>query len=334
MSTIETTKAVRPTMNELILEATPSNMLAPTEADPGAYVEALLDALDRDPKTIDAYRKGVRYFFNWTESQGINNPTRADVKAYKDYLLANYKPSTAASYLTAVRWLFKAISEEAARPELDITKGIRVPKVSSGHKKDALTAEQAKTILAAMPNQTLAEKRDRAIVSLVLHVGLRVVEVTRADVGDLRNTPKGTMIEIWGKARDDKGDPLPVHPNALAAVNDYLKAREQVDSVSLKESDPLFASVSRRDYGQRMSSRSISRICKQTLKDYVLDSPRLTAHSYRYTAINLLIQNGASLYEAQQFARHRSPQTTEVYIHENEPTLWDASNRLGDALAL
>lgn len=320
--------------NEITLMATPTSQITAQAAySKDDFLGQLLESLDRSPRTVDSYRKGVKYFFLWLDEQGIDTPTRADLKRYKDHLIDSHKISTAALYLSAIRWLYKAIAEESGKPELNIAQGIRVPKPPKGHQKDALSAEQIKSILSSMPTNTLTQKRDRAMLAIMPHCALRVIEVTRADVGDIRNTPRGAVLDIWGKGRDGKVDFIPVDPEALAIVNDYLKAREDKDG-KLNPLSPLFVSVSPRDYGQRMTTRSVSRICKQVLREYILDSPRLTAHSLRHSAINILIQKGASLYEAQQYARHKNPSTTEIYIHENESTLWDASSRIGDALSL
>jgi site-specific recombinase XerD len=48
------------------------------------------------------------------------------------------------------------------------------------------------------------------------------------------------------------------------------------------------------------------------------DSERLTAHSLRHTAITLSLLAGASLQEVQQFARHSSIDTTQIYAHNLE----------------
>ncbi len=45
------------------------------------------------------------------------------------------------------------------------------------------------------------------------------------------------------------------------------------------------------------------------------DSERLTAHSLRHTAITQALLAGSPLQEVQQFARHSSINTTQVYAH-------------------
>lgn len=64
-----------------------------------------------------------------------------------------------------------------------------------------------------------------------------------------------------------------------------------------------------------MTTRSISRIAKDTLRQAGYDSPRLTAHSMRHTAVTLALLGGATPQEAQAMARHSSITTTMIYAH-------------------
>jgi integrase/recombinase XerC/integrase/recombinase XerD len=77
----------------------------------------------------------------------------------------------------------------------------------------------------------------------------------------------------------------------------------------------LFTSISDRNQGEALTTRSISRIVKQIFRGVGLDSRRLTAHSLRHTAITLSIKGGASLQQAQAMARHTDPKTTMIYFH-------------------
>lgn len=45
------------------------------------------------------------------------------------------------------------------------------------------------------------------------------------------------------------------------------------------------------------------------------DTPRLTAHSMRHTAVTLSLLAGKDITEVQQFARHESINTTMIYNH-------------------
>ena len=97
------------------------------------------------------------------------------------------------------------------------------------------------------------------------------------------------------------------------AIQAYLQARGNVG-----ENEPLFASLSRRNNGQRMTTRSISRICKSAMISAGYVSKRWTAHSLRHSAITLALIAGISIQEVSQFARHSNISVTMIYAHDVE----------------
>lgn len=57
--------------------------------------------IDATPKTIETYTKAVRQFLYYLQANGIKQPTRADVIAFKDFVAKEHKPTTAQNYLMA-----------------------------------------------------------------------------------------------------------------------------------------------------------------------------------------------------------------------------------------
>jgi integrase/recombinase XerC/integrase/recombinase XerD len=164
-----------------------------------------------------------------------------------------------------------------------------------------------------MDTQSLEGLRDYAIFNLMARTGLRDIEVSRALTGDIRMETGQPVLWIQGKGRDSKDDFVILTPEALKPIKAYLKARGRV-----KKDGPLFCSHSDRNRGEALSTRSISRIIKNSMRAVGLDDSRLTAHSLRHTAISLSIQGGASLQQAQAMARHTDSKTTLVYFHNLE----------------
>ena len=70
---------------------------------------------------------------------------------------------------------------------------------------------------------------------LMLTMGLRTIEVSRANVEDIRNSGDSTVLYVQGKGHTEK-DAMVRMPSVVEdAIRDYLKARK---SSSLTE--PLF----------------------------------------------------------------------------------------------
>lgn len=229
-------------------------------------------------------------------------------------MLARVRPSTANTYLTAVKSLFKWLESVKAYPNVASVKGV---KLSNMHRKDALTPAQAKRVLQVLKGDTLQAKRDFALVNLLIRVGLRSVEVTRSRLGDLRNRGDQTILLVQGKGRVEKDALVVLTEATLGPIYDYLAARRQEGREVVGEDSPLFASLSNKTYGKPLSTRSIRQIAKEALRAAGLDSERLTTHSFRHSAVTFALLGGASVRQAQALARHSNLSTTlGTYAHD------------------
>lgn len=265
--------------------------------------------LDASEKTCATYRRALRQFSKFLKDNGIQKPSHDNILAFKKFLLDNgRKPATVALYLASVRKLFTWCEQRGIYK--NISQGVKSPKIDAGHKRDFVGATQLKKILSDMPRTTLEDKRNFAIFLLTVSAGLRTVEVVRADVADLRVQGDLMTLSIQGKGKSAKSDFVKIAPETYEAIQDYLKERGQV-----KDTEPLFTSTSNRNKNGRLTTRSISSICKTAMRNSGFDSPRLSAHSLRHSAVTLSLMSGHSLSEVQAFARHSSINTTLVYSH-------------------
>ena len=260
--------------------------------------------------TLKGYTVCIRQFMNWMQENGIKQPTREDIKAYKAYLEGqNFTAGTKAQYLRAVKHFFKWASSEGLYPNVaDNIKGAKVRQDNT--KKEAFNEEDIKAILDSIDRSTEAGKRDYAMILLSVTGGLRIIEMQRADIQDIATIKGQQVLYIQGKGRDEKDEYIKLIPEVQEAIADYLQSRPH-----FKKHDPLFTGTSNRGKGQRMAEPSISRIIKTVFKNAGFDSGKLTAHSLRHTSNTLLFKSGADLYTVQQHARHSDPKTTEIYIH-------------------
>lgn len=265
--------------------------------------------LDVSEKTLETYTRNLKQFWRFLQERGIECPTRQDVIDYRDALLeSGKKASTVQAYLVVVKLFFGWTELEGIYP--DVAKRVKGAKVSREHKKDYLTSKQFGAVLGGIDRDSLEGKRDYAMILTMGICGLRTIEVSRANVEDLRPCGDSTRIYVQGKGRDDRAESVDVPMEVENAIRDYLRARGCGDGKA-----PLFAGIGNRNAGGRLTTKSISRIAKQKMKDVGLDSDRLTAHSLRHTAVTLALLAGDSIEQAQQFARHRNIDTTLVYAH-------------------
>ena len=282
------------------------------ENTPTEWASAWINGLDVRDRTKEAYRKNIGYYLAWLEITGYSGAQRSDILEYKEHLKENYGASTISAYLTPVRAFYSWVSVTFGVP--DIAQGIKGTKKPQGFKKDPLTVDQIKTILNDIDTETPEGLRDYAIMSLMIHTGLRVIEVQRADISDIRNIMGRSVLFIQGKGKDEKDNYVILSPSVLQALQSYIKERGE----TLDAKAPLFVSGSDRNRGGRLTTRSISRIVKQRFVNVGLNSEKLTAHSLRHTAITLALLGGATIQQAQAMARHSNINTTLIYAHNIE----------------
>lgn len=279
--------------------------------------------IDASDKTIQTYTRDLRRMFRYFGEHGIRQPQREDIISYRESLKAEgLKPTTVQNYITAARLFFQWTEQERIYP--NVAEHIKGAKLSREHKKDYLTSKQVKNVLSGIDRSTTTGLRDYAILALTITGGLRTIEVSRADIGDLRTLGDDTVLYIQGKGREEKAEYVRVSPPVEKAIRDYLRTRKDTDA-----SAPLFSSTSNNSRGGRLSTRTISGICKGSMVEAGYNSERLTAHSLRHTAVTLSLLADKKLEEVQQFARHKNIATTLIYAH----ALDKAKNSCTDAIS-
>ena len=287
---------------------------------------SFISYLDASPKTVETYTRDLKQLFKYLQERDINRPQREDILAFKAWLAeTGHKPSTIQNYVIATRLFFGWTAQEGLYP--NIAEHIKGAKLDRDHKKDALTAGQAKELLESIERETAKGKRDYAIMALMITGGLRTVEVARADVEDFRNAGDAVALYIQGKGREEKTEYVKIAPAVEKAIRAYLRTRDKT-----QPTDPLFTSTSNNSQGQRLTTRSVSEIAKDRLRQAGYDSSRLSAHSMRHTAVTLSLLAGKDVTEVQQFARHANIATTMIYSHHLDKAKNSCSSAVADAI--
>lgn len=282
------------------------------ENDATKLIEAFLTAHDVSESSRQSYRKRLRQFFCWCTQNSIKMPTRETIVAYKRSLRERkFAPTSEGAYLVAVRVFFAWAAEQELHA--DVAANIKGPKRVRGFKRDPLTINQVHELLGSIDQSTLKGMRDFALINLMVRTGPRTIEISRACVDNISQQSGEVVLWLRGKGRDSADEFVVLTDSSLRPIMKYLAARGRP-----KPSEPLFGSTSDGNKHQRMSTRAIRRIVKQRLRGISLDSPRLSAHSMRHTAITMSLLAGVSVQEAQALARHSSIDTTMIYAHNLE----------------
>lgn len=284
--------------------------IAPSTVSPAdwrAVVASFIAGMDVKESSRSLYSRTLSIFFGWVEATGrqVGYMTREDILEYKDHLLGSGLSSlTVGSYIVAVRKFYDWAEAEKLYP--NIARGVKTPRRKQQFKKQHLTDSDSSHLLSYFESKGL---RDYAIVNLLLRTGLRTIEAARADIGDVTFKGGKRVLLVWGKGHDEKDDFVVLTDKAWEPIKKYLDTSRK----GAKPGEPLFVSHSRQNFGERLTTRSISGLCKEGLKAIGLDGKEFTAHSLRHTAAVAILTHGGSLADAQAVLRHSSPATTQIY---------------------
>ena len=306
-----------------IVPAAPAIQGATVPTFSNSLFERFIDYTDRKDTTIKGYFTCIRQFIKWLEINGITQPERENIKAYRDHLSScGLATGTQSQYLRAVKHFFKWTASEGLYP--NIAENIHGAKVRHDvHKKDALERDDVAKIAATIDRSDEQGKRLYAMYLLTVVCGLRTIEINRADVNDLKTVGGTTYLYLQGKGHDDKDAPVLLIPEVKAAIDDYLQNR----STKPTAKTPLFTSTSNRSQGNRIATTTISTMLKELLVNAGYDSDRLTAHSLRHTSGTGAHKAGIDLYGVQHLMRHVDPATSEIYIHDDDHKTAEAKGR-------
>lgn len=274
---------------------------------------AWLSSLDVSFGTKRDYDLAFRTFCKFIDSCAYDFDTldEQNVLDFKSYLLNERRlsPSATSLYLSGVRSFYRFAESRGLE---NIARNVHGSKRPRHFLKNNLSVEQARALIRSFGVPTTQQdSRDLAIVSLMLHTGIRDVEIARAYIGDMTTMSGYDVLRVRGKGRDDADDFVKLSPALYGQIREYLAIRGVVSRPEL----PLFASVSRRNKGGMLTTRSISRIVKNSLRRIGIDDPHYTAHSLRHSAITFALLAGADLEDAQAMARHADISTTMIYSH-------------------
>jgi site-specific recombinase XerD len=232
-----------------------------------------------------------------------------DITAFIVACCANGSRGTAKQTVTALRSLLRFLHVEgmvkrslvAAVPSIARWHLARLPK--------SLEPAQVRSLLASCDRRTQSGRRDFAILTLLVRLGLRAGEVAALTFDDI-DWRAGEMV-IHGKGK--RADRLPLPTDVGEAIAAYLRrgrrANAEVRSVFVRVNAPHHA----------LSTSGVAHVVTSTARRAGLG--HIHAHRLRHTAATQLLRAGASLPEIGQVLRHRRVLTTAIYAKVDREAL-------------
>lgn len=181
-----------------------------------------LRAERKSPQTVNSYLTGVRLFLAWCDTQSVPAVlNRATVNGFVSQLLeGGAEASTARSRQLALR-RFSAWLVEEGETTTDALLGLKPPKLDV-KVTPILTDEQIRALIKACAGREFRDRRDEAIVRLMVESGLRAGEVIGIGTADL-DLARGVVVVRRGKG--GRGRSVPFGSQTARAIDRYTRAR-------------------------------------------------------------------------------------------------------------
>lgn len=186
------------------------------------YWEVSLKATRKSPATIKSYTTGVRAYLDWCASEGAPPVLdKAQVRAFTAGLLdSGLQASTVTARQLGVRRFSAWLADEGEIPD-DPLLGVKSPKIDT-KVIEPLTDDEIRALIKACKGTTYRDRRDEAIIRLMMETGLRAGEVVSLALDDVSIT-QGTAIIRRGKG--GKGRPVPFSAKTAEAIGRYMRMR-------------------------------------------------------------------------------------------------------------
>ncbi|MDG4787083.1 tyrosine-type recombinase/integrase [Micromonospora sp. WMMD1102] len=303
-------------------EIVPRRSGGPMSAAAGSadFTEAWLDNRRLSAHTRDAYRRDVAGWLGWCGNRALD-PLRAtflDVNTYARELEETLglrsgrplTPSTVARRLSALSSWYEFLVRLHA-VDANPVAGADRPRVDRDHSGTVgLTSDEVDALLAAAGADTgPTAVRNRATISLLADLGLRVGELISLDLADLGTERGHRSIRFVGKGGKMRRRALT--PGTAYAVDAYLAARAAAQGRTVPElTGPLLVTAT----GARLDRKSVFRLVRRLARVAGIPAwARLSPHSLRHAFATTARSEGVSLEDVQDAMGHADPRTTRRY---------------------
>lgn len=181
-----------------------------------------------------------------------------------------------------------------------------------------LTVDEANQLLKGN-DQFQFFYRNQCILIFLLHLGLRVSELTSLNMDSIDHD----VLRVIGKGNKERE--VVLNQVCLDALQMYINKERTVlvqSHSNRMESKALFLSRQRK----RLSVRMVQRIVKQTTELNGVHHKHVTPHKLRHSFATQIHNKGVSIRTLQHILGHASIATTQIYTHVSNQEIRKAMN--------
>ena len=271
------------------------------------YIQACRSVKTLSDRTVQAYGKDIRSWFQFLEQENISlgNPDRDAARLYISSLtLRQLSPATINRTLSSLKG-FYAYMEKRGQIKGNPFVGVRSQKKPM-NLPVYLTNREVETLIGAIDESRFEGVRDRVLFELLYSTGCRVSELCSLNADAVA---RGNRILIRGKGGRQRY--VFIGKSAREALETYLPRRLQ----TLKEKGREEYNALILDYrGERLTTRGVYYIIQKYLRETGLNR-KAGAHAFRHAFATELMNEGAEIRVVQEMLGHASLSTTQVYTH-------------------
>lgn len=270
------------------------------------YLEYLELERGLSQNTIDAYRRDILMFLDYSKHPDFDNVTRMGINSYIRYLREeDYSPTSVIRKIASLRGFFKWLcANEMCK--FDPTLTIERPKIPQRLPK-VMTVAEIEEILRENLSKT-----QRVIVELLYGCGLRVSELTNLKINNFDLSAK--YLTAFGKGSKERI--VPLGKKAIVAIKDYLPFRDFLLKKFRLDTKILLIN----DNGKNVTRQEVYVFIHELGKKI---HKNISPHTLRHSYATHLLENGADLRVVQELLGHSDVATTQLYTHISKKRLKD-----------
>lgn len=262
----------------------------------------------RSGHTLQSYEKDILQFSSFIEDsfsvkdhQAVSS---AMMRSFMVHMLEQgYAPSSIQRKFSALRSFYRFLRKRDGL-ESDPTRGLVMPRKPKRLPAFIPKGPALKSLLNLPPGDTFRTERDRCILLLLYHTGLRRSELLGLELQDIRF--REMQLRVFGKRGKERV--VPFSSQLAETLNSYLDMREK--TLAGKECTHLFVHES----GRRLGPRQLYDAVRKNLAG-VQGLERKSPHVLRHTFATHLVEEGADLNAIKSLLGHSSLASTQVYTH-------------------
>lgn len=270
----------------------------------------------RSARTSDGYRQSLVHLLAFLGDRDIGAITLGDLRAYaadlrtRDMRFANH-PSRSpiegglsvfsiASRLRAVKRLFKWLAEEELLPD-NPARRLKLPKLPDKEPK-SISIDAFEALLAATDEDSVTNRRDRAILLVLADTGCRVGGLVSLRLADLDLDHNQARVSEKG----EKLRTIYYMPTTADALRRWLAVRPTVDA------DWLFINLGPKQRHPQLTEDAVGEVLRRLKRRANVAEP-VSPHRFRHSFAREYLRAGGDLATLSRILGHSSVEVTARY---------------------